>query len=170
MQKPEITRKLTKIAAIVSIVGICLQIMLTVFRAPLTPLYGELAREPIPPLLIVVQIVTILLNLPLTVLAYLHTNKGELTHHSAFMTVLLAPVFYFGKALLMIPVRFFLSNLILHLYSTSVLAAYNVASSAQSVFGFCQLFAFVLICCAGAIELFITTYPPSDGVHKEETK
>lgn len=111
---------------------------------------------------------TILLSdLPLLCAAVWFWRKPEVTRTRAKTKVILSPILYCVPALLGMLGRTLLVRAIVG-DGIAIMETYGTATALVEMFSVLLLAALILICCAGAIELYMTKQTPSDG-EKEET-
>ena len=87
----------------------------------------------------------------------------EITRGKAMTTVVLTPILYVVGGIAVSGIQMLSARLIMTASSMEQYSAFSMAQSSMSLFGVLGTAALALLCCAGAIELYITTHTPSDG-------
>ena len=101
--------------------------------------------------------------LPMAAIGIWSLLTKEITRSRAMMTVVLTPVLYVAGMIVNSGMRALSLRMVVGTGSDSVLA-FSTAMSSMQLFTLLNTAALVLVCCAGAIELYLTTHSPSDGV------
>ncbi len=160
MQKPNETKQL----ALYSIVciGLCILLQSTVVFVPqlAAPLYGKLTTDLSMKWRFFLIAMILIRLLPLGGAAVWSFVSHTVSQGKALATVILAPVLYV-IALLTDRGAVVLVSLLISRESSAMVAAFSVANGAMNLFSLLGTAALVLLCCAGAIELYITKHTPS---------
>ena len=164
MQKPNATKQLALYAMVCC--GAC--ILLQSIAAMMPEQFGRLMNArglelPLPWRILLI-VGTLAGIMPMAGVAVWSFLSRTITHTKALTTVILAPVLYVAGNILQSIVRYIGMRIS---PNTETIGAISITSNAMGFFSALLLAALVLICCAGAIELYITK-TPSHG-EKEET-
>lgn len=169
MTRPNMTRRLSLTAAICSGAAMLLQCMTAVFSAPLLRMTVSYEYV-LPAKWMLLLISTVLLYVPFLALAILGANRRELSRTFAWGTAAGGACLYLlgsvGGALM----RSACVTLIGQMEGMAELSTASMTASYMGLFSVLYVAAVVALCCAGAVELYITKYhdqTPSDG-EKEE--
>jgi hypothetical protein len=162
MQKPNATKQLSLYSLVCAGVCILLQLMIAVSPAPFIRMYVHMDAD-LPWSLRFVTIFLVLVRiLPLGILALWSLLQAAITRSKSLMTVILAPVLYVvgmlaGSGLSV------MESMIVSRERTEMVAAFSAVQSTVNWFSLLGTASLVLLCCAGAIDLYLTTHTPSDG-------
>ena len=102
-------------------------------------------------------------TVPLAAVGVWSMLTKEITRGKAMTTVVLTPILYVVGGIAVSGIQMLSARLIMTASSMEQYSAFSMAQSSMSLFGVLGTAALVLLCCAGAIELYITTHTPSDG-------
>lgn len=170
MRQPTITKRLTLIAAILCGAGMLLQLLIVLVAPPLLHAQNSY-MESMPGVCYALLLTSICLHVPFLILALLSWRREELTRRFAWITVLGgAGAYLFGGVIGSLLVNA-LGFILIRRFTG--LASYSIYSMVRSYMGFPGILytaALVFLCCAGAIELYITSHQnstPSDGGKEE---
>ena len=162
MQKPNETKQLALYSAVCA--GLCILLQIAVVFMPqlLAPLYGNNITELTLKWRFYLIALILIRLLPLGGVALWNYCRDTMTRGKAKMTVILAPVLYVVGMLAGVGSKL-LVTLFLSRESVAVVSAYSAAISSVNMLSLLGTASLILICCAGAIELYITSHTPSDG-------
>ena len=102
-------------------------------------------------------------SVPLAAVGVWSMLTTEITRSKAMTTVVLTPILYVVSGIAVFGLRMFGTRMIMSVNSVEQVSAFSIAQSGMALFGVLGTAALVLICCAGAIEVYLTTHTPSDG-------
>lgn len=170
MKQPIITKRLSLIAAILCGAGMLLQLLIVLVAPPLLHAQNSY-MESMPGVGYALLLTSICLHVPFLILAILSWRREELTRRFAWITVLGgAGAYLFGGVIGSLLVSLLGNVLIRYMWRTADYACYSMVRSYTSFPGILYTAALVFLCCAGAIELYITSNQnstPSDGGKEE---
>ncbi|MBQ8926929.1 MAG: hypothetical protein IJ055_01465 [Oscillospiraceae bacterium] len=153
MDRPSATKKLVLYALVITGIGIFLQTLICLVPGLTTAAFGGMHVK-LEPISVAFLLSTPVLRLPFAALAVWSFLQKQMKRSSALFLCIAAPVISTLFSLLRLP----LGPLMLHVTSNEQYAGISVVSSVQSYLGFTHTAGLVLLCCAGAIELYLTTH------------
>ncbi|MBP0973865.1 MAG: hypothetical protein J5851_08170 [Oscillospiraceae bacterium] len=162
MEKPHATKQLALYALVCAGGCFVIQSCCALLAGQFSGLFGSVSVDLEPQWKLLLIAISAFSALPMAGVALWSMLSKDITKSKAMTTVILTPILFVAGGLAGSGMRVLTTRA---LVSTGVdsYGAFATAQSSMSLFGLLNTAALVLICCAGAIELYLTTHTPSDG-------